>query len=50
MVGWIRIWEDKNDPHKQKKCEEIAYFRAEGFSCILDLLCGGIGEKIPLFS
>jgi hypothetical protein len=32
---------DKNDPQKWKKVKEFS--RAEGFSCSLDVLCGGIG-------
>jgi hypothetical protein len=48
LVGWIRlrIQEGKNDPKKLGKREDssagCSLLRAEGFSCGLDVLCGGL--------
>jgi hypothetical protein len=46
---WIRIQEGKNDPQKYKKVKKchvlkcwMFSFEAEGFSCSLDVLCGGL--------
>jgi hypothetical protein len=39
----IRIQEGKNDPKKLKKGENFYLLRAEGFSCSLGVLYGGLG-------
>jgi hypothetical protein len=47
FVGWIQ--EGKNDPQKEKKLRFMigsagcSLLRAEGFSCSLDVLHGGLG-------
>jgi hypothetical protein len=45
----IRIQEGKNDPQNRKKFKNFMFssagcflLRAEGFSCSLDVLCGGL--------
>jgi hypothetical protein len=47
---WIRIQEGKNDPQKKSKecsCFEVLdVLRAEGFSCSLGILYGGLGISI----
>jgi hypothetical protein len=52
LVGWIpiRIQEGKNDPQKKRKGKKFqvlkyrmfSFERAEGFSCSLDVLYGGL--------
>jgi hypothetical protein len=52
---WIRIQEGKNDPQKYKKVHNFHVFKywmfsfgAEGFSCSLGILYGGLGiSKLP---
>ncbi len=48
LSWWIRIQEGKNDPKKIEKKDRIFIFwssllRAEGFSCSLGVLYGGLG-------
>jgi hypothetical protein len=47
---WIRIQENKNDPQKLKKVQNLhvlsagcSLWRVEGFSCSLGILYGGLG-------
>jgi hypothetical protein len=54
---WIRIQEGKYDPQKKKKINKFHFLsagcsvlRAEGFSCSLDVLYGGLGiNKLQFF-
>jgi hypothetical protein len=50
MGPWIRIQEGKNDPQKYKKLISYIFcsagcflLRAEGFSCSLEVIYGGLG-------
>jgi hypothetical protein len=46
---WIRIQESKNGPEKYKSAG-CSLLRAEGFSCSLDVVYGGLGiSKLPQF-
>ncbi len=48
---WIRIREGKNGPEKYRTIKiNFIFWRAEGFSCNLDVVYGGLGiSKLPQF-